>query len=128
MESPMDITMSEKSSHYESSRFLTERLDSLPQPIHKKRGSKQDIRLMEFSLPKDAPKWADVIFEKYIYGREMWKFPTGEKINKNEWNIVKDNGQLRIMQSLQKANVFKCLYCLENSASPEKILQVFVSV
>ena len=123
---PVSNRSSQASNHYASSHFLTDRISAIPKKISAKHGIKPAPKLRDFVLPSDAPKWVDHLFEKYIRGKQMWRAPTEEKINTEEWNIVKDNGQMRIMQSFKKPNVFKCLYCFENKTTPEKLLQVII--
>jgi len=108
-----------------SSQFLREKSSSfLNKTTVLRKDSRHSIKAIEYVLPKEAPKWVEHIFEKYIKGKTMWKVPTEEKINHDEWNIIQDNGQFRIMQSKKKPTVFKCLFSLENGALPEKLLQV----
>ena len=125
---PISNRTSQASNHYASSHFLTDRISAIPKKISAKHGIKPAPKLRDFVLPSDAPKWVDHLFEKYIRGKQMWRAPTEEKINTEEWNIVKDNGQMRIMQSFKKSTVFKCLYCFENKTTPEKLLQVLLDV
>jgi len=125
---PVSNRTSQASSHYASQNFLTERISAIPKKISARHGIKPAPKFRDFVLPKDAPKWVDHLFEKYIRGKQMWRAPTEEKINTEEWNIIKDNGQLRIMQSFKKPNLFKGLYCLENKTSSEKLLQVLLDV
>ena len=135
MDSAMNLTLtenatisnriSESGSNFGTSQFLSERLSEVANKISVgKKNARQSLKLVEFVLPKEAPKWVEELFEKYIKGKEMWKAPTEEKIDRDEWSIIQDNGQFRIMQSEKKSRVFKCLYSLENGASAEKLLQV----